>query len=163
MASSAADVTRPRPATARAVGNRIGARRIAAFADDGANEQANYADTTGWTSVSTAGGRSAGHGVRRSVGVPAAQPRRGGDPEHRPAGGRAGLHRHQLARGHAVRARTGAAPPIRGPPPRWDREMQAWVTQVLRHRRARSRRQRDDRPGATAPTRSAPTAAPATR
>jgi hypothetical protein len=37
--------------TPRAVGNRIGQAVVAAFADDGANEQADYADTTGWESV----------------------------------------------------------------------------------------------------------------
>jgi hypothetical protein len=35
----------------RALGNRIGAAIIAASAEDGANEAANYADTTGWSSV----------------------------------------------------------------------------------------------------------------
>ncbi|MEZ4268362.1 MAG: vanadium-dependent haloperoxidase [Myxococcota bacterium] len=35
----------------RALGNRIAAAVIAAAADDGANEAANYADTTGWKSV----------------------------------------------------------------------------------------------------------------
>ncbi len=35
----------------RAIGNRIGARSIAAFQGDGANEAGNYADTTGWTSI----------------------------------------------------------------------------------------------------------------
>ena len=34
-----------------AVGNRIGALVISTFADDGANEANNYADTTGWSSV----------------------------------------------------------------------------------------------------------------
>ncbi|MEM1414934.1 MAG: vanadium-dependent haloperoxidase [Myxococcota bacterium] len=37
---------------ARALGNRIGAAVIAAAADDGANEAANYADTTGYAPVS---------------------------------------------------------------------------------------------------------------
>ncbi len=35
-------------ATSRALGNRIGAAIIAATMNDGANEAANYADTTGW-------------------------------------------------------------------------------------------------------------------
>ncbi len=35
----------------RAVGNRIGAAVVAAFAEDGANEAANYADTTGYVFV----------------------------------------------------------------------------------------------------------------
>ncbi len=37
--------------TPSAIGNRIGAAIIAAGADDGANEAANYADTTGWKST----------------------------------------------------------------------------------------------------------------
>jgi hypothetical protein len=122
----------------RAVGNRIGAAVIAAFADDGANEQRQLRRHHGLdVGQPAAGGRSPGHGVRRPVGVPAAQPRRGGDPErHRPAIGRAGLHRRQLARGHAVRAAPhGRGAPYFdwGPPPRWDQpEMKAWVTQVIR-------------------------------
>lgn len=41
----------PNGTSPRALGNRIGAAVIAAAADDGANEVANYADTTGYTSV----------------------------------------------------------------------------------------------------------------
>jgi hypothetical protein len=41
----------PNGTSPRALGNRIGAAVIAAAADDGANESANYADTTGWKSV----------------------------------------------------------------------------------------------------------------
>ncbi|MBP6630283.1 MAG: vanadium-dependent haloperoxidase [Kofleriaceae bacterium] len=40
-------------ATARALGNRVGAAVIAAGLGDGANEAENYADTTGWTPVNT--------------------------------------------------------------------------------------------------------------
>lgn len=37
----------------RAIGNRIGLAIVAMHADDGANEQNNYADTTGWMAVNT--------------------------------------------------------------------------------------------------------------
>jgi hypothetical protein len=38
---------------ATALGNRIGARYIAEFASDGANEAMNYGDTTGWMTTNT--------------------------------------------------------------------------------------------------------------
>jgi hypothetical protein len=122
---------------ARAVGNRIGAAVIAAFADDGANEQANYADTTGWTSVNPPlvvdrpGTVCVDPSVYQPLNLAAAETQNG---IVLPAGVQGYIGTNWRAVTPFALRRTGAAPYFDwGPPPRWDQpEMKAWVTQVLR-------------------------------
>jgi len=122
---------------ARAVGNRIGAAVIAAFADDGANEQADYADTTGWTSVNPPlvvdrpGTVCVDPSVYQPLNLAAAETQNG---IVLPAGVQGYIGTNWRAVTPFALRRTGAAPYFDwGPPPRWDQpEMKAWVTQVLR-------------------------------
>ena len=120
----------------RAVGERIGAAVIAAFAADGANEAANYADTTSWTSVNPPlvvdrpGTVCVDPSIYQPLNLAAAETQNGIVV---PSGvqGYIGTNWRSVAP-FALR-RIGTAPYFDwGPPPRWDQpEMKAWVTQVV--------------------------------
>ena len=122
---------------ARAVGNRIGAAVIAAFADDGANEANNYADTTGWTPINPPlvvdrpGTVCVDPSVYQQLNLAAAETQNGIVV---PSGVQGYIGAQWRAVAPFALRRTGTAPYFDwGPPPRWDQpEMKDWVTQVIR-------------------------------
>jgi hypothetical protein len=121
----------------RAVGNRIGAAVIAAFADDGANEGADYADTTGWTSVNPPlvvdrpGTVCVDPSAYQPLNLAAAETQNG---IVLPSGVQGYIGANWRAVTPFALRRVGGAPYFDwGPPPTWDQpEMKAWVTQVIR-------------------------------
>jgi hypothetical protein len=155
-----------------AVGNRIGRRSSPTRLDDGANEAANYADTTGYAPtnpplvVDRPGTGLADPNEWQSSTSPRPRPRTASSSPRRAAtSAQLGLGRTPFALTPDERRRPSTTTRARaedgGP-----REMNEWVLEVLASTASSTRRPAwtiDISPGPTATTRSAPTTGRATR